>query len=97
MVPVPHSVCVDGLADPTGEVFTDNEEALVPVPPGPITETVPLVVAFATVHVIVVEFTTVTPVAFVPLIETPVAPVKLVPVMVRVEPVQIGDGEKEVT
>lgn len=80
--PLPQSVWVEGVVLPTGVEFTVSEEALVEVPPGPVTVTVPEVVPDGTVHVIVVLFTTVTPVAAVPLIVTPVAPVKLVPVMV---------------
>lgn len=83
VVPLPQSVWVEGEADPTGVELTVSEEALVPVPPGPVTATVPDVDAFATVHVIVVELTTVTLVAAVPLMLTPVAPVKPVPVTVN--------------
>ena len=97
VVPLPQSVWVEGEADPTGVELTVSEEALVPVPPGPVTETVPDVVADATVHVIVVALTTVILVAEVPLIETPVAPVKPVPVIVNCAPVQIGEGLKLVT
>lgn len=83
VVPLPQSVWVEGEADPTGVELTVSEDALLPVPPGPVTETVPEVVEDATVQVIVVALTTVTLVAAVPLMLTPVAPVKPVPVMVN--------------
>lgn len=64
------------------------------MPPGEVTETLPLVPA-ATTAVIEVELTTVYEVAAVPPKLTAVAPVKLVPVMVTVVPVPAEVGVNE--
>lgn len=75
----------------TGEyVNPDN----IPVPPGVVTETAP-VVPLPITAVIVVTFTTVKDVDGVPPKLTAVAPVKLVPVIVIMDPVPPVTGVKE--
>ena len=64
------------------------------VPPGVVTDIVPLV-PLATTAVILVALTTVKEVAAVPPKLTAVAPVKLVPVMVTIAPVGADDGVNE--
>lgn len=92
--PLSHNVREAGVDVATGVVFTVKEEALVEVPLGDVTDITPEVVAAATTAVMVVEFTTVKLLAAVPLIDTAVVPVKEVPVIVTVAPVQIGLGLK---
>jgi hypothetical protein len=66
------------------------------VPPGVVTDIVP-VVPLATTAVMLVALTTVKEVAAVPPKLTIVAPVKLVPVMVTTAPVAADEGVNEVT
>jgi hypothetical protein len=64
------------------------------VPPGVVTDIIP-VVPLATTAVMLVALTTVKEVVAVPPKLTAVAPVKLVPVMVTVSPVPTDDGVNE--
>jgi hypothetical protein len=64
------------------------------VPPGVVTDIIP-VVPLATTAVMLVAFTTVKEVAAVPPKLTAVAPVKLVPIMVTIAPVAADDGVNE--
>jgi hypothetical protein len=66
------------------------------VPPGVVTDIVPLV-PIATTAVMLVALTTVKELAAVPPKLTTVAPVKLVPVMVTTTPVAADEGVNEVT
>ncbi len=86
--PVTETVGVGGVLE------TVNEEVLVPVPPGLVTEMVPLVAA-GTTAVICVEFTILKEVASTPLNLTDVADVKFAPLMVTVEPTQEEEGEND--
>jgi hypothetical protein len=96
VVPPRHIVVVPVMGLTVGNGLTVNGEALVAVPPGVVTDIVPVVAAVGTVAVICVALLTAN-VAAVPLMFTAVAPVKFVPVMTTEEPAQIGDGEKLVT
>jgi hypothetical protein len=65
-----------------GGVVTVKLPLLVPVPPGVVTATLPVVAPVGTVAVILIALLTVKAVAAVPLNVTDVAPVKLVPLTV---------------
>ena len=73
---------VDIVGGPT----TVNVAALVPVPPGVVTEMVPVVAVVGTTAVMLVALTTLKLAAAVPLNDTAVAPVKFEPVRVTVAP-----------
>ena len=75
---------------------TPKPAALVAVPPGVVTEIVPLVAAAGTVAVTLVAVTTVKLVAGVPWNVTAVAPPRFVPVIVTVEPTAPKAGEMPV-
>jgi hypothetical protein len=73
---------------------TVNMAVLVAVPPGVVTEIVPVVAPVGTVAVTVVEFTGVMAVAAVPLKRTAVAPERLAPVIVTDVPTGPDSGAK---
>lgn len=78
-----------------GAGITVKLDPLVAVPPGVVTEIIPVVDPVGTVAVILVELTTVKVVAAVPLKLTAVVPVKFVPVMVIVVPIPPLVGVKD--
>ena len=98
--PVPVMVTLLPMAPDSGEKevmegIYFKVPAEVAVPPGVVTETVP-VVPLANTAVMLVAPTTLKDVAAVPPKLTAVAPVKLVPVMVTVAPLPADVGVKEV-
>ena len=75
-----------------GAIFTVKPELLVAVPPGPVTETKPVVAAVGTVTDIDVEELIVKEDAIVPLNDIEVTPDKPVPVIKIVLPWQVLEG-----
>jgi hypothetical protein len=92
LVEAPEQIAAVPLITPVGKAFTVKVAALVAVPDGVVTCTVP-VVPLPTVTVTVVAVLPVM-VAAVPPIATAVAPVKFVPLIVRAEPTQPLDEPK---
>jgi len=80
-----------------GAATTVKDAELVPVPPDVVTLIFPVVAPVGTVAVILVEETTVNVMAAVVLNFTAVAPVKFVPVIVAIAPTAPDVGEKLVT
>jgi hypothetical protein len=94
-VPVPH-LEAEPAVDAAGSELTVKFEVLVAVPPGVVTDMVP-VVPLPTVAVISVELVTVNKLTAVPPTETAVVPERLVPEIVTVPTVaQTVEGVKEV-
>ena len=99
LVPVMVTIAPDAADDGVNELMLGagiNVKLLeeLAVPPGVVTDIVPLV-PLATTAVILVALTTVKEVAAVPPKLTAVAPVKLVPVMVTIAPDAADDGVNE--
>ena len=88
-------VLVAGAVVETVRGLVKVNPAKLPVPPGAVTDTEPLLPE-PTNAVIVVAFTTVKDVAATPLKLTAVVPVRFVPVMVTIAPVVAVVGEKDV-
>ena len=80
----------------TGAASTVKAVELTAVPPGVVTDNVPVVAPVGTAAVIVVELTTVYVVAAIPLNWTAVAPIRLVPVMVTTVVIGPEEGLKNV-